>query len=103
MFSKLFSLRASSPRSHLGERGQPRENARASGEAARGRRFRVSSRVPLEATFHDIPQMESLLAGYKLLCLFSRYLYLLVEVVFKVSIQSVLVVNLGEDERSICV
>ena len=46
--------------------------------------------------------MESLLAGYKLLFLFSRYLYLLVEVVIKVSIQSVLVVNLEEDERSMC-
>ena len=87
VFSKLFSLRASSPRSYLGERSEPR----------------VSSRVPLAATFHDIPQMESLLAGYKLLCLFSRYLYLLVEVVVKVSIQSVLVVNLEEYERSICV
>ena len=72
-------------------------------EAARDSRFRVSFRVPLAATFHDIPQMESLLAGYKLLFLFSRYLYLLVEVVIKVSIQSVLVVNLEEDERSICV
>ena len=104
VFSKLFSLRASSPRSHLGERGEPRENARASGFFRReGRRFRVFFRVPLAATFHDIPQMECLLAGYKLLCLFSRYLYLLVEVVIKVSIQSVFVVNLKEDERSICV
>ena len=63
----------------------------------------ASRASPLAATFHDIPQMESLLAGYKLLCLFSRYLYLLVEVVVKVSIQSVLVVNLEEYERSICV
>ena len=65
--------------------------------------YRLLSRASCASTFHDIPQMESLLAGYRLLCLFSRYLYLLVEVVIKVSIQSVLVVNLEEDERSICV
>ena len=37
----------------LGEQSEPREHARASGR-------RVSSRT---STFHDIPQMESLLAG----------------------------------------
>ena len=41
--------------SYLGERSEPREKSRASGP-----RFRVSSRA---STFHDIPQMKSLLAG----------------------------------------
>ena len=39
----------------------------------------------------------------KLVYLFSRCLYLLGEVFIKVSIQSVLVMNLEEDKRSICV
>jgi len=42
-----------------------RENARASGEAARGRGLsRLLSRASRASTFHDIPQMESFLAGY---------------------------------------
>ena len=43
------------------KRSEPCENARASGEAARGRR--LLSRASRACTFHDIPQMESLLAG----------------------------------------
>ena len=48
--------------SYLGERSEPRDNARANGEAARG--SRLLSGAPRASTFHDIPQMESLLAGY---------------------------------------
>ena len=52
--------------SYLGERSEPRENAQASREAARGRprQSRLLSRASRACTFHDIPQMESLLAGY---------------------------------------
>ena len=42
--------------SYLGERSEPRENARASGERG-APRFRVSSRA---STFHDIRKMDSL-------------------------------------------
>ena len=48
--------------SKLSYLGEPRDNARASGEAARG--SRLVSRASRASTFHDIPQMESLLAGY---------------------------------------
>ena len=58
--------------SYLGERSKPCENARAR-EASRGQRntfssppqlSRLLSRASRASTFHDIPQMESLLAGY---------------------------------------
>ena len=42
--------------SYLGKRSEPRENARASGEA----------RASRASTFHDILRMESLLVGYSL-------------------------------------
>ena len=42
---------------------EQREKARASGEGARGRQSRLLSRASRACTFHDIPQMESLLAG----------------------------------------
>ena len=59
--------------SYLGERSKSCENARVS-EAARGQRnpfsappplSRLLSHAPRASTFHDIPQMESLLAGYE--------------------------------------
>ena len=59
--------------SYLGERSKPCGNARAS-DAARGQRNPFSAPPPLSrllshasraSTFHDIPQMESLLAGYE--------------------------------------
>lgn len=65
----------------LDERSQPSENARASGRSCEGPRkgerslqallslphlplWRLLSRDPRASTFHNIPQMESLLAGY---------------------------------------
>ena len=68
--------------SYLGERSKPCENARARAtsfpglgarEASRGQRntfssppqlSRLLSRASRASTFHDFPQMESLLAGY---------------------------------------
>ena len=58
--------------SYLGERSEPSENARASGEAAGPAQSRVPpqsrllSRASRACTFHDIPQIESLLAGFPL-------------------------------------
>ena len=66
-------VRVVSDEVHSGNRyykRESRENARASDEAARGRRgaarppqSRLLSRASRARTFHDIPQMESLLAG----------------------------------------
>jgi len=71
--SVLSGEERASKLSYLGERSKPCENARAS-EAARGQRNPFSARPSLSrllshasraSTFHDIPQMESLLAGYE--------------------------------------
>ena len=63
---------------------------------ARGRGWEMSSKF-------RVKQIKTRWAFNKLQYAFSRYLYLLVEVFIKVSIQNVLVVNLGEDERFISV
>lgn len=69
--------------SYLDEQSQPRENARAGGRSCQGPRkgersleallslpcpplWRLLSRAPRASTFHNIPQMESLLAGQQL-------------------------------------
>ena len=66
--------------SYLGERGEPRENARASAKPRRAeeRSFphpplsRLLSRASRASTFHDISQMESLLGGSQAICSSSQ-------------------------------